>query len=427
MRKFIALSLAFILVLLTLTGCSDPMAKYEELPDEYVEGTDFMNGFNRNENFRQSITKGEGGYYFTRRGFLYFYDTASKVAVPVCSRPECLHDQNPDDMTIWSCDAWIPCADNFMQYYDGFLYATCDMYSEKGELMLADSMYLLKIAPDRSTVEALTPIDLPNSASCFIHRGYLYAFPRSSNNGETLQITRYSLVDPKSEPLVILELEADGFIQSAYPLGNHIYFTSRISNTKLYALNIQTLECTELDFELEYDSSLTDSYDSFMLCGIYQNKLLLQPQSYLAGVGLRYTDLYLYDPKTAECEAIFDLRPYSSDGSKKTTVVSDGSAVMLYEAIDNDSLTISPFTDDFSLRGDSCTFPFSYSFASCFFPCDASFSFYIHDDTSAVYLIDRENTIQSTLLMDSDSTVIHVSYGFSKEDFAFNAIYNPLL
>ncbi len=421
MKKSISLMLILILTVFTLTACKDPMAKYQNLPDEYVEGTDFMNGFNRSENLRQIVTKGEGGYYIYHRCFIYFYDTESKMLVPLCNRPDCLHDKNPDEYTTWSCDAYLPGADNFMQFYEGYLYATCDMFSVDGELMLAGKTYLLKIAPDRSSVEALTPIDLPHSSSAFIHRGYLYAFPRSSNDGETLQITRYSLMDPQADPVVLLELPADDFIVSAYPLGNHIYFTHGTTNETLCALNIQTLESRELKTVF----SSADSYSTLWLCGVYQNELILLPQSYEEGVGYIYTDAYLYDPKSETAEPVFDLRPYSASGFKRLSLLSDGTNPILYEAVDNESLTISPLNEDFALRGDSCTLPFSASFSSNFYPCDGSFSLFSHNHID-LYAIDRNAPIKSTVLLDENKTLIHTFFTYAPEDFASNAIYNPL-
>ena len=84
MKKIFAIIFAFVLILILLfSGCSDKdnaVNTEQNLPD-YVEGEDY-------QNFLFSVSamaKAPNGYYYFNDLMLYYFDTETKEAYPVCN------------------------------------------------------------------------------------------------------------------------------------------------------------------------------------------------------------------------------------------------------------------------------------------------------------------------------------------------------
>jgi hypothetical protein len=118
----------FLLVILAVVvaGCNDSDIDFSE---EYVWGKDHQ------LNFRSSPGEGvcmaeslDGLYFFSgpQQSFIYFYDKSLGKARPLCNKPQCLHDYEPDSQRITQCNAakstFPPF--KFLQYNDDKLYYT---------------------------------------------------------------------------------------------------------------------------------------------------------------------------------------------------------------------------------------------------------------------------------------------------------------
>ena len=120
-RKLIALLLAF-LTLCALTACGDADINLTEDVPTHEGGISSI----RTGCMQQSIASLENCFESTDTGFylmypvdfsysiLFYCDQASDAVVPLCSRPDCIHDNE-------KCDAWYEGGINVC-YYNGYLY-----------------------------------------------------------------------------------------------------------------------------------------------------------------------------------------------------------------------------------------------------------------------------------------------------------------
>lgn len=91
--------------------------------------------------------------------------------VPLCNKPNCLHQQEQDPEKVADCSAFFrdSRAEPLLAYYDGAVYLTAlkDPFDSSG------AIGLIRVKTDGTERE--TVLELPeNSGVCLIHRGYLY-------------------------------------------------------------------------------------------------------------------------------------------------------------------------------------------------------------------------------------------------------------
>ena len=89
-----------------------------------------------------SVVMGENGYYYFDNEYLMYYDIPSGKVVPLCSRPDCTHNDN-------NCNAYFGAADMMydttsLAYEDGWVYVT-------GCITKTGSVNLCRIAADGSS------------------------------------------------------------------------------------------------------------------------------------------------------------------------------------------------------------------------------------------------------------------------------------
>lgn len=164
MKKITAyLSVIFIIFILSACG-------KKELPDTYVEGSDYqymqMGGFA----FHLPIQKGTDGYYFQKGSYLYYLDGTTDTLLPLCGKADCLHDKEPDQEQLTKCNAYI--GDHIVggiSFCNGNVY-----YMEK----VAGSSYvytLYRISSDGVKKEQLYQWKMDGLISeWIIHRDVLY-------------------------------------------------------------------------------------------------------------------------------------------------------------------------------------------------------------------------------------------------------------
>lgn len=176
------------------------------------------------------MTKSDTGYYYVgeyskSKRVLIYIDKESKKATPLCSKPNCMHD----DVEV--CDAYIQFSENVMidtifgaagnliQYYDGNLYILCGEYDES---YINYNSYIMKMNLDGSNREKVTDnFDFAVMRWC-IHRGYLYYLTDSS-------LMRIPMNSLKSEPEVLYESkyyieDGQNTFEYLFAYKNYIYF-----------------------------------------------------------------------------------------------------------------------------------------------------------------------------------------------------------
>ncbi len=211
------------------------------------------------------MTKSDTGYYYLGRGIegtriVIYIDKESKKATPLCSKPNCMHDD------IELCDAYVKSSEtvsidtmfgatgNLIQYYKGSLYLLCGEYDES---FINYNTYILKMDLDGGNRTQITEyFDFSVKYWC-MHRGYLYYLTDST----LFRVPEASL---DSEPEIIYK--AEYFIENGrntfdylYAYENYIYFSVNEKDdkgngegAKSYCINLDSLEKTEIKIGTEY-------------------------------------------------------------------------------------------------------------------------------------------------------------------------------
>lgn len=127
---------------------------------------------------------------------LFYTDKESGQTVPVCARPNCLHDGNE------YCPATTyTYAHSYLTYYDGYLYAVTTKYLHpenrySNHVAARDTsngpdvcrQVLIRYSPDGTDITELA--DFGNgigAAKCIVHRGYVWCIVQRQEYGEEVE------------------------------------------------------------------------------------------------------------------------------------------------------------------------------------------------------------------------------------------------
>lgn len=141
---------------------------------EYNEETDwdwtYASGFGD-----ANIVKGKDVFYARLQDYIYICDIENEELIPLCNRPDCLHNEETDASKRAECGAYVPAGriSGCLQYYNGKLYANAyDKVDGSGEVGFYGD-YIYELALDGSG-RKLTPVACENSQSILVHRGRVY-------------------------------------------------------------------------------------------------------------------------------------------------------------------------------------------------------------------------------------------------------------
>lgn len=104
MRKW-AITGLLVLLAAMLSGCGAG-----EAADTYVEGSDYQYMQWVNGMFFPKVQQTEDGCYFLYEGYLYYLDEQTDTILPLCSKADCLHEQEqrlPDIRTVAEEKEWL--------------------------------------------------------------------------------------------------------------------------------------------------------------------------------------------------------------------------------------------------------------------------------------------------------------------------------
>lgn len=224
--RFICILLLVTLPAALLFAC----ARKEELPDTYVEGSDYQYLQRVNEDKCKKVQQGDGVVYLLHRGFVYYLDEASGVILPLCNRADCLHDRETDEAQLQMCNAYIANGDvsdnEQIAYCNSYLYCVPDNSTASGAIPL------YRLFPDGSKKEILYKFTEPLE-EWFVHRDVLYyrTYGYVAGPDDTLihqeWMRALSLTDSLPEPWTFYEPQ-DGLAVSVSNLygayGNYVHF-----------------------------------------------------------------------------------------------------------------------------------------------------------------------------------------------------------
>ena len=172
------------------------------------------------------IAKGEKGYYVRLGEFIYFCSFEHEKLIPLCVRPDCLHNKEEDEEKKQLCMAYVTNRGILggVQYYKEKLYANYQSFfsgTQNGESSFwGDSFYVLE--PDGSSRETLD-LKLEQAIGFIIHRGNIYYTlqTESQSSLERMQ-TIYQVPMDGGDAIKVAQLNGNA-VFSVYPYGDYLY------------------------------------------------------------------------------------------------------------------------------------------------------------------------------------------------------------
>lgn len=336
MKKFVCKLLVVMCVIsLLLTGCENTKYKTNNNQNslELNYSTDMQIMYLcSGGNIGVPMTKSDTGYYYIGKGIsdtrmIIYIDKESKKATPLCSKPNCIHDD------IEECDAYVSSSSNLavdtifgatgnlIQYYEGSLYLLCAEYDKS---FINYNTYILKMDLDGGNRTQITEyFDFPVTRWC-LHRGYFYYVTDSS----LLRIPADSL---KSEPEVVYEAEffeenSENTFRSLYAYKNYVYFQvdekddkGNGDGRKTLCINLDTMEKTEIKVNEKYGVINGFIGDKLMISKVIGNEKVYQ----IADLNGKNSEQLFTQNEADKTSVTFDGTYYYSDNHSQTNSNSD--------------------------------------------------------------------------------------------------------
>lgn len=279
-------------------------------------------------NMSVPMTKSDTGYYYIGEDKILIYiDKESKKATPLCSKPNCLHN----DIDV--CEAYINISDNIaietlfgsignaIQYYQGDLYMVCGEYDESN---INYNTYLMKMDLDGSNRQQLTNYFDFAVFRWFIHRGYLYYCTDS-------QLLRVSMENLKSNPEVLYELEyyiedSQNSFYNLYAYKNYVYFKvdekdeeGNGGGRQTFCINLDTMRKTDVKINGKFASVQAFSDENVIVSLSSQNEKIYE----IANLDGSDGDVLFTQDEKSKTSFLCDDTYYYLDNAGKVNLDSD--------------------------------------------------------------------------------------------------------
>ncbi len=176
-KSKIIISLLLIAAILSVAGCSDTNEQEINYSEEYVFGQDSQETFSH-DMYTSNMAESENSYYFfgsqdttsTANSFLYVIDKETHTCQPLCSKSDCLHE---DELVNTECDACFPYTNSIIYYMDKLYYNTEEhLVDEDGNFYITYEICRMNLdGTNRETVFSSEEYYIWNFK---VHRGYIY-------------------------------------------------------------------------------------------------------------------------------------------------------------------------------------------------------------------------------------------------------------
>ena len=258
--------LAAAALLLLLCGCAA-----SEMPSDnaYHRETDYPYSM-----FMELNTKGfaesDTGFYFYIPSFLFYMDRETMQPAAVCSKPECLHYDEPDTASFRNCSAYFSAGVRPpLFWYKGAVYII-SMTETAGASGASQQAALIRVSGDgtkRTVLYRFSPDAVIERA--ILHRGVLYAaIQQYTEDAQLLSgIWAYSLDNTKKEPACIMPLDKYPGLnleQNLTAYGCNLYFTRYLSETEERELCIYNTVTGETTVVPSTEDGYSPSYVTFL-------------------------------------------------------------------------------------------------------------------------------------------------------------------
>ena len=252
-------------------------AKMEELPDTYVEESDYPYKQWSDGVFYPKLQQTDGRVYLYHNNFIYYIEEGRNVIMPLCNKADCLHDREPDTEKWADCNAHVDFEEGDQYVWQDYVQvAKCnDSVYCMNSNAFNRSQTLFRFATDGTAKEEVYTWDSKASTvmEWIIHRDILYYVERL---GLENTVKALALTGADREPETIytpdenLNVMALGRLK-AY--GNHVYFyiDAEGYHTKNFVYNLQEGKVKELD--------IPGLPDSAQILGVqfFQDKIVIDP------------------------------------------------------------------------------------------------------------------------------------------------------
>ena len=242
MKKLFSVGLVLSLLLALLTGCQSPGPE-QDLGNKFIFGEDNQYYFYLSGIFGHPIAESESGYYTFLNGYIYTLDKETGKCIPLCNKPDCMHDDREFHSDGSStCNAYFGAIQQ-MSYYKGNLY-----------VLSADTIY--EMDASGSTRKQLLQAK-EHIFTSMVHRGYLYLsfsdyllspeeYTQEELKNSSYRVERYRLDHWDGKSSVVYERRGVfGTINSMFAFGNKIYMPSTANDYTTAIFDIVTKEITE--------------------------------------------------------------------------------------------------------------------------------------------------------------------------------------
>lgn len=336
------LGLVLLLIISIWKNKKNETAESEELidisfEDTYHFDTDWQYYMSAPAVNMPKIQETENGCVFVHNGFIYTYTQGGSI-MPLCSKVNCLHDQEPDPEKRCECHA---CLDDALVYSEGITSASLMAYkdslyvvyeTETGDASEGNKC-LARLQLDGSSKEVL--LNGQNMEFPIIHRGYIYYFSWEYNADNNEISTKASFhrmnIEKKNfkDELIFSDGKQHGF-SGLQAYGSFVYYfminegdvltqvydirTGKIIPTDLkadqYLMYRDKLYCMH-DTDIEDNTSLLDISEmditgkkgTMVITGIEPGSTLLSDPNYLY---LSNTQIHLEHPEIEEVYKVYD-------------------------------------------------------------------------------------------------------------------------
>ena len=262
--------LACLLMLVMVTGLVSCQNRKQFLEDTYVEGQDQAYMYLDLVHATQEVAETEDGYYFLISNRLFFVDKTTLQMIPLCNKPDCLHEKETDTQKTWKCNAYFFSGyHGFISYWNGNLYIMVE-YNQEGNKLPHGG--LIKVSKD-GTKRTLV-FEPQEEASIFVlHRGVFYYSSETYDRGlnANYNIHAVDLQNGGKDEILYHGEKESGSIQDMLCYGNHLYFREDFSDeegnlkTEIKEINLNSREITTLESE--------DDEKYILMQGVFQDQI----------------------------------------------------------------------------------------------------------------------------------------------------------
>ena len=206
-------------------------------------------------NHISKIAKGDNGYYIRLGEYIYFCSFEREKLIPLCVRPDCLHDKEESSEKKELCMAYVGLGTSALfsgiQENEETLYANFAIQSigEDGKTYAGDDLYSVK--KDGSSREKMN-LKMENASRFCIQRGNVYYVTHVTDPAkltETEGVYRVPL--DGGNPVPIAEVQGNAIFE-IYPYGDFVYGWCGMENvTYLFVYDSKTEKTTARRFEQE--------------------------------------------------------------------------------------------------------------------------------------------------------------------------------